>query len=72
MSKRKIYIPTNEERELIVSKCNEVIDVLVPLDIDQKAFALVQLCLSFKDASGIDIAEAIMTTEKEGDWKVSK
>ena len=53
-----IWFPTDKEKELVSELCNKCIDVLSPLKrIEQKAFALKQLCDSFYDVSGIKIEE---------------
>lgn len=48
-----IYFPTDVDKAVISSLCNEIIDILNPLSVPQKAFALNQLLNSFEDISGI-------------------
>ncbi len=47
------YFPNDVEKQVISGLCNEIIDILEPLTIEQKAFALSQLTSSFEDVSGI-------------------
>lgn len=48
-----IYLPSDTDKAIINSLCSEIIDILSPLSIPQKAFALNQLIYSFEDVSGI-------------------
>lgn len=48
-----IYLPSETDKVIITGLCNEIIDILEPLNIPQKAFALHQLLASFEDVSGI-------------------
>lgn len=48
-----IHFPTDVDKAVISSLCNEIIDILEPLSVPQKAFALNQLLYSFEDVSGI-------------------
>lgn len=64
-----IYIPTETDKAIISGLCNQIIDLLSPLSIPQKAFALNQLLFSFEDVSGIK-ATAIVDKdafEQEGE-----
>ena len=54
------YYPNDVDKEIISGLCNEIIDILEPLRIEQKAFALAQLVSSFEDVSGIKF-DAILT-----------
>lgn len=49
-----IYVPTEEEIELIEKHCHKIIDVLSPLSLSQKYFALKKLVQSFEDVMGIN------------------
>ena len=57
--KEIIYFPTDLDKQIISGLCNEIIDILEPLRIEQKAFALSQLVSSFEDVSGIKFEEVI-------------
>ena len=59
------YIPTEEEKEMLSKKCNEVIDLLSDLCIEQKALVLEQLIRGFQDVSGISVI-ALLEEDKEG------
>ena len=59
-----IYIPNETDKQIITGLCNEIIDILEPLRIDQKAFALAQLIASFEDVSGIKF-DTIFTHYKD-------
>jgi hypothetical protein len=48
-----IYIPNDKIKAIVSSLCNEIIDILSPLSVPQKAFALHSLLNSFEDVSGI-------------------
>ena len=48
-----VYVPSDVEKQIISGLCSEVINILEPLRIEQKAFALAQLVSSFEDVSGI-------------------
>ncbi len=54
-----VYYPTDVDKQIITGLCNEIIDMLEPLRIEQKAFLLAQLVGSFEDVSGIKF-QAIM------------
>lgn len=54
-----IYYPTEIDKQIISGLCNEIINLLEPLRIEQKAFALAQLVSSFEDVSGIKFEEII-------------
>ncbi len=54
-----IYIPTDLDKQIISGLCNEIIDILSPLSVPQKAFALNQLLYSFEDVSGIKVTAII-------------
>lgn len=58
------YFPNEIDKQIISGLCDEIIDVLKPLRIEQKAFALAQLVSSFEDVSGIEF-DAILTAYKE-------
>lgn len=60
-----VYYPTEVDKQIISGLCNEIIDMLEPLRIEQKAFALVQLVSSFEDVSGIKL-QAILENYKDG------
>ena len=59
-----IYYPTDTDKQIISGLCNEIIDMLEPLRIEQKSFLLAQLVSSFEDVSGIKI-QAILQTYNE-------
>ncbi len=48
-----IYLPSDTDKAIITGLCSEIIDILGPLNIPQKAFALHSLIESFEDVSGI-------------------
>ncbi len=52
-----VYYPTEVDKQIISGLCDEIIDILEPLRIEQKAFALAQLISSFEDVSGIKFEE---------------
>ncbi len=52
-----IYFPSEIDKQIISGLCDEIIDILEPLRIEQKAFALAQLVSSFEDVSGIKFNE---------------
>ncbi len=54
-----LYFPTETDKQIITGLCNEIINILEPLRIEQKAFALAQLVSSFEDVSGIKFEEII-------------
>lgn len=58
------YFPNEVDKQIISGLCNEIIDILEPLRVEQKAFALSQLVSSFEDVSGIKF-DAILTAYKE-------
>jgi hypothetical protein len=51
--KTLIYLPSDEDKAIINGLCSHIIDILEPLSIPQKAFALHSLIESFEDVSGI-------------------
>ena len=59
-----IWFPNDIEKQIISGLCNEIIDILEPLRIEQKAFALAQLVSSFEDVSGIKF-QAIIDNYKQ-------
>ena len=62
--KKIVYFPTDLDKQIISGLCNEIINMLEPLRIDQKAFALAQLVSSFSDVSGINMQE-VFTSYKD-------
>jgi hypothetical protein len=62
--KKVIYFPTDLDKQIISGLCDEIINILEPLRIDQKAFALAQLVSSFADVSGINMEE-VFTSYKD-------
>lgn len=62
------YFPNDVEKQIITGLCNEIIDILEPLKIEQKAFALAQLVSSFEDVSGIKFS-AILSAYNEENLK---
>jgi len=48
-----IYLPTDVDKAVINGLCSEIIDILSPLSIPQKAFALQTLIASFEDCANI-------------------
>ena len=62
--KAVLYFPSEKDKQIISALCNEIINMLEPLRIEQKAFALAQLISSFEDVSGIKFDE-IFTSYKE-------
>ncbi len=52
-----LYFPTEIDKQIITALCNEIIDLLEPLKVEQKAFALAQLVSSFEEVSGIKFEE---------------
>ena len=44
-----VYFPSDVDKQIISGLCDEIIDILEPLRIEQKAFALAQLVASFED-----------------------
>lgn len=56
-----IYFPTDLDKQVITGLCNEIIDLLEPLRIEQKAFLLAQLVSSFEDVSNIKFNEIYTT-----------
>ncbi len=52
-----VYFPSDVDKQIITGLCDEIIDILEPLRIEQKAFALAQLVASFEDVSGIKFNE---------------
>jgi len=59
-----IYFPTETDKAVISGLCNEIIDILSPLSIPQKAFALQQLVASFEDVTNIKLTAIKMEEEK--------
>lgn len=59
-----VYYPTDIDKQIISGLCNEIIDMLEPLRIEQKSFLLAQLVSSFEDVSGIKF-QAILQTYNE-------
>ncbi len=54
MSEKILWFPSEEEKGKVTELCSKCIDVLSELpEVEQKAFALLQLVKSFEDASGI-------------------
>lgn len=69
-----IYLPSDADKAIINGLCSNIIDLLEPLSISQKAFALNQLIYSFEDVSGIKATaiiddNAFCTLNKTGDKK---
>ncbi len=63
------YFPDEADKQIITGLCNEIIDILEPLRVEQQAFALAQLVSSFEDVLGIKF-DAILTYYKDaGIWK---
>ncbi|MHA1225323.1 MAG: hypothetical protein ACTSPV_01105 [Candidatus Hodarchaeales archaeon] len=62
--KELIYIPTEADKLIMSSLCNEIIDILSPLSIPQKAFVLQQLIASFEDVANIKLTAIKMEEEK--------
>ena len=52
-----VYFPSDVDKQIITGLCDEIIDILEPLRIEQTAFALAQLVSSFEDVSGIKFNE---------------
>ena len=52
-----VYFPSETDKQIFTGLCNEIIDLLEPLRIEQKAFLLAQLVSSFEDVSGIKFNE---------------
>lgn len=50
-----IYVPTEADKAVINGLCTEVIDILSPLSVPQKAFALQSLISSFEDVANIKL-----------------
>ena len=65
------YFPNDTEKQIISGLCNEIIDMLEPLKIEQKAFALKQLVSSFEDVSGTKI-DSILELCKPSDANVGE
>ena len=61
-----IYLPSDADKDIISGLCSHIIDILEPLSIVQKAFALNQLLYSFEDVSGIK-AMAIIDKDAFGE-----
>ena len=59
------YYPTEAEKLVISNLCNQIIDILLPLNVPQKAFALVELNKSFEDVAGIKIKEIISSYDED-------
>jgi len=64
-----IYFPTETDKAIISGLCNEIIDILSPLSIPQKAFALQQLVASFEDVANIKLTAIKMEDKK---WKLKE
>jgi len=62
------YFPNDIDKQIISGLCNEIIDILEPLRIEQKAFTLSQLVSSFEDVSGIKF-QAIFEAFKNEETK---
>ncbi len=60
-----IYFPTETDKQIITNLCNEIIDILEPLRIEQTAFALAQLVSSFEDVLGIKFDEIYTSYKSE-------
>lgn len=60
-----IYAPTEIDKQIMVGLCNEIIDLIEPLRIEQKAFLLAQLVSSFEDVSQISFKEVYTSYNKE-------
>ena len=60
-----VYYPTENDKIIMTAICDEIINLLEPLRLEQKAFALAQLVNSFEDVSRIKMQDVI-TTYKEG------
>lgn len=52
-----VFIPSKEQKELSEILCDSIIDMLHNLTIEEKAFVLHNLVMSFKDVSGIDVTK---------------
>ena len=65
-----VYFPTDVDKQIISGLCNEIIDILEPLRMEQKAFALAQLVSSFEDVSGIKFDEIITAYNKSKEGKI--
>ena len=62
-----VYLPNEIDKQIITGLCNEIIDILEPLRIEQKAFALAQLVSSFEDVSGIKFDSILTDYQEEAD-----
>ena len=60
-----LYYPSDVDKQIISGLCSEFIDMLEPLSIAQKAFALAQLVSSFEDVSGIKFEEIYTSYNQE-------
>lgn len=63
--KELIYFPTETDKAIINGLCSEIIDILSPLSIPQKAFALQQLVASFEDCANIKLTAIKMEGEDD-------
>lgn len=62
--KKVVYFPTDLDKQIMSGLCTEIINILEPLRIEQKAFVLAQLVSSFSDVSGINMEE-VFTSYKD-------
>ena len=59
MSKEIIYIPNEVDKAIVNGLCSQIIELLEPLSIPQKAFALHSLLSSFEEVAGIEMTAII-------------
>lgn len=59
-----VYFPTLADKVVITGLCNEIIDILSPLSIPQKAFALQSLISSFEETANIKLTAIKLEEEK--------
>lgn len=62
--KKVVYFPTELDKQIMCGLCTEIISILEPLRVEQKAFLLAQLVSSFSDVSGINMEE-VFTSYKD-------
>lgn len=62
--KELVYFPTKTDKAIINGLCNEIIDILSPLSIPQKALALQILISSFEETANIKLTAIKEEKEK--------
>lgn len=59
------FIPNEDEQELALEKCEEVLNLLQSLSTEMKGYILMVLIGSFKSTYGIDLYKSMLLEKEE-------